>query len=102
MRAKTTADILWLVQLVLYYSNGMNLLKGRGTSISAVHSNASLRCSTRCCARDSDSMYFNCGVHTYSAALVNTPEAFYQRSAVTRSVCVNGPLQSAEWKRCST
>ena len=63
---------------------------------------ASLRCSTRCCARDSDSMYFNGGVHTYSAALVNTPEAFYQRSAVTRSVCVNGPLQSAEWKRCST
>ena len=37
MRAKTTADILWLAQLILYYSNGMNLLKGRGTNISAVH-----------------------------------------------------------------
>ena len=40
MRAKTAADILWLAQLVLYYSNGMNLLKGRGTNISAVHTYA--------------------------------------------------------------
>jgi len=51
-----------------------------------------LRCA--CCARDGDSMYFNGGIHTYAALCVAAPvkyEAFYQRSAAARRVCVNGP-----------
>jgi len=47
-------------------------------------------------ARDSNSMHFSGGVHTYAAlrvaALVKTQRVrFYQRGAATRSVCVNGP-----------